>query len=60
MISDELVVVNGTSVLSSETIWGILRALESFSQLLVVSDDRLSVSDSKRNIPNIQRTPFKL
>lgn len=46
IISDELVVVNGTAALSSDTIWGILRALESFSQLLVATDSRQAVSDS--------------
>lgn len=54
MIPDDLVVANGTSTLSSETIWGILRALESFSQLLVVTDDRLSVSDRNPVIRNVE------
>lgn len=50
MFADELLVINGTSVLLSDTIWGILRALESFSQLLVITEDLLSVSNGAQKV----------
>lgn len=43
IILDQLSITNATGKIQSESVWGILRGLESFSQLLTVSADGLSV-----------------
>lgn len=51
MIPDTLKVENTTAYLESESVWGVLRGLESFSELLVASYDRTMVR-FKQNLRN--------
>lgn len=41
--TDKLNISDSTAHLESDSIWGILRGLESFSQLLVTTDDHTVV-----------------
>lgn len=45
--ADKLNVGNASAYLESDSIWGILRGLESFSQLLVATPDRTAVKFNK-------------
>lgn len=45
--SYEIEINNGTAHLNAETVWGVLRGLESFSQLTYVTEEKkLSINDS--------------
>ena len=38
--TDEIEINNGTAHLNAETVWGVLRGLESFSQLTYVTEEK--------------------
>lgn len=46
LLLDKLTIMESQATLESFSIWGMLRGLESFSQLLYVAPDARSVNDS--------------
>lgn len=52
IISDSLTLNDQVGAIESNSIWGILRGLESFSQMLVLTDDKMTVR-LPRSMPRV-------